>query len=140
MFTKKIKTLSAVLAAVAVLFSACLKEETVELSPNPLEILNDKQLVFFKLDSVQFVPTFPGVRDVYIYYSNNYKTLPVETQKKMEGVALLDGRGEKITNTNQKVFFLPEQVIGTNLQISFAFTLNGAKERTRWTTFPITVR
>ena len=71
MFSTKIKKLSAVLAAVTVLFSACLKEETVELSANPLEILNDKQLTFFKLDSVQMVPTFSGYRDVYIYYSNN---------------------------------------------------------------------
>ena len=140
MCIKIITKLSAVLAVIAVLFSACLKEETVELSANPLEILNDKQLTLFKVDSVEMVPSFAGYRDVSIYYSNIYKTLPIETQKKMEGVALVNGKGEKITNTNQKVFFLPEQVIGTTLEIGFAFTLNGTKERTRFTSFSIVVR
>ena len=69
-----------------------------------------------------------------------YKTLPVETQKKVNGVALTGFNAEKIASTNQKVFGMPQQPIGKILDIGFAFTLNDGQERSRFTSFLITVR
>lgn len=139
-FIKKLRVLLASLSLLVIGFSSCLKLENAELSPNPLEVLNDTQVTLFKLDSVVMAPTFAGYRDVNIYYTNSHKTFTTETQKRIGGVALNNGRQEIITDTNQKVFVTREQLIGTVLTVSFAFTLNSQKERSRLTTFQITVK